>query len=376
MNGLMQINNAVQGTQSPTLAELYSSFEDYISVKKITWRNYEVAMRCFFQWLSDNGITRPERRDIKNYIAWLSEPHESRKQPPKGQKPLIITYSAGTQATYLRPVKMFFEWADSEGLYPNISRNLRGAKVDKGKHKRDAFTKDDYSVILQSIDRSTDAGKRDYVMISLCLYCGLRTIELQRADVGNLETLAGQNVLYIQHKGHDEADDFHKLPPELYEAIQEYLHTRGKTSAADPLFCGTGNRNRGRLEEPTISKIIKQRLIAAGYNSRRLTAHSMRHAAITNLILSGASIREAQVFAGHKSPDTTCIYIHDQDRINQNFEQRLYDYINDKERPAEKWVERAERIEKKLTDEEQRAFANELEALVLKYENMKGSDKI
>lgn len=368
MNDLIQINSA------PPLAELYTSFEDYMHVKPLTWKSYSVSMRCFFQWLADNGITRPERKDIKNYAAWLSEPHESRKPTAKGQKPPIITYSAGTQASYLMPVKMFFEWAEEERLYPNIAKRIKGAKVNNNAHKKDAFTKEDYPIILNSIDRSTDAGKRDYAMISLCLFCGLRTIELQRANVGNLETLAGSHVLYVQHKGHDEADDFHKLPAELYAVIQEYLQTRGKLSAADPLFAGTGNRNKGRMEEPTISKIIKQRLIDAGYNSRRLTAHSLRHTAITNLIESGATLRDAQIFAGHKDPKTTCIYIHDIDRKNQNFEQRLYDYINGKERPAEKWIERAGRIEKKLTDEEQKAFAKELEALVLRYENIERSD--
>ena len=374
MNDLLQITDAVTVTASPTLAEIYSSFKQDMDVKEITWRNYGVSMRCFFQWLSDNNITRPEREDIRRYKLWLASPHESRKQTPDGQKPPLITYSAGTQAAYLRPVKMFFEWAEDNNLYKNISKPIKCAKVDNSAHKRDAFTEPDLLAILQSVDRSTDAGKRDFAMLHLCCYCGMRTIELSRANVGNLETLGGQYILYVQHKGHDEADDFHKLPAATYEAIQDYLNTRGKLSAASPLFAGTGNRNRGRLEEPTISKIIKQRLIDAGYNSRRLTAHSLRHSAITSLINSGASIREAQIFAGHKSPDTTCIYIHDQDRKKQNFEQRLYDYINGKERPAEKWIERAGRIEKKLTDEEQKAFAKELEALVLRYENIERSD--
>lgn len=374
MNDLLQITDAVTVTASSTLAEIYDSFKADVDVKKITWRNYEASMRCFFQWLSDNNITRPESEDIKRYKLWLASPHESRKQTPDGQKPPIITYSAGTQAAYLRPVKMFFEWAEDKNLYKNISRLIKCAKVNNKKHKRDAFAKKEFSIILNSIDRSTEAGKRDYVMISLGLYCGMRIIEMQRADVGNLETLGGQYILYVQHKGHDEADDFHKLPAETYEAIQEYLNTRGKLSAADPLFAGTGNRNRGRLEEQTISRIIKRRLIDAGYNSKRLTAHSLRHSSITELMNAGATIHEAQTFAGHTSPDTTCIYIHDQDRKKQNFEQRLYDYINGKERPAEKWIERAGRIEKKLTDEEQKAFAKELEALVLRYENIERSD--
>lgn len=365
MNDLMQINNAVTtGRQSPTLAELYSSFEDYMHVKPITWRNYEVSMRCFFQWLADNGISRPERKDIENYAAWLAEPHESRKQPPKGQKPPIITFSAGTQAAYLRPVKMFFEWADSEQLYPNIAKRIKGAKVNNRSHKRDAFSKADFPVILQSIDRSTEAGKRDYILLSLGLYCGMRIIEMQRANIENLETLAGSHVLYVQHKGHDEADDYHKLPVDTYEAIQDYLRTRGKTSGADPLFVGTGNRNRGRLEEPTISKIIKERLKAAGYNSRRLTAHSMRHGAVTELHNSGASLNEVRIFAGHASPDTTLIYIHEQHKKEQNFEQRLYDYINDIEQTPTQRIKAAAEVATKLDYKAQQLIAEQFEKLV------------
>ena len=202
----------------------------------------------------------------------------------------------------------------------------------------------------------------------------MRIIEMQRANVGNLEVLAGENVLYIQHKGHDEADDFHKLPADVYDAIQDYLNSRGgKLSASSPLFCGTGNRNRGRLEEPTISKIIKDRLKAAGYDSRRLTAHSLRHTAITNFIKSGASLREAQLFAGHASPETTCIYIHDDNKASQNFEQRVYDYTTGAEQTPTKRIEQAASDATKLSYNAQKILAEEFEKLVNKYRDLERS---
>lgn len=363
--------------QNISLSELKIRFIDYIHVKDVTLKGYDVSLGCFFSWLSDEKITRPQRNDIKAYIKWLSLPHESRRKPPKGQPPEIITFSAGTQATYLRAVKMFFEWTEAERLYPNVAKKLGGAKVNNSVHKKNAFEKEDCLTVLNSIDRTTEAGKRDYAMISLGFYCGMRIIEIQRANIGNLEVLGGENVLYVQHKGHDEADDFHKLPADVYEAIQDYLNTRangGKLAASSPLFCGTGNRNRGRLEEPTISKIIKDRLKAAGYDSRRLTAHSLRHTAITNFIKSGASLREAQLFAGHASPETTCIYIHDDQKATQNFEQRVFDYINGSDQTPAKRIEAAANEATKLSYKAQELLAKEFSELVNKYRDLERSE--
>jgi site-specific recombinase XerD len=49
---------------------------------------------------------------------------------------------------------------------------------------------------------------------------------------------------------------------------------------------------------------------SAGFDSERLTAHSLRHTAITLSLLAGASLQEVQQFARHSSIDTTQIYAH------------------------------------------------------------------
>lgn len=360
--------------QNATLAELYLKFIDYIQVKDVTAKGYCVSLRCFFSWLQSEQITHPTRSDIKAYIIWLATPHETRRNTGK-DKPELITFSAGTQATYLRAVKMFFEWTEDEQLYPNVAKHLKGAKVNNKVHKRDYFTKEEAKAILNSIDRTTEAGKRDYAMFCLGFECAMRIIEIQRANIGNLETLAGKNVLYVQHKGHDEADDFHKLTAETYEAIQDYLKARGgKLAANSPLFCGTGNRNRGRLEEPTISKIFKDRLKAAGYDSHRLTAHSIRHTSITLFGESGANLREMQMHAGHTSPDTTCIYIHDNQKAKQDFTQRIHDYIFGSDQTPAQQIEKAANDATKLSYKAQQILAKEFTELVNKYRDLERSE--
>ena len=55
---------------------------------------------------------------------------------------------------------------------------------------------------------------------------------------------------------------------------------------------------------------MKNALKNAGYDSTRLTAHSLRHTAITLALLAGREITEVQQFARHASLNTTMIYNH------------------------------------------------------------------
>lgn len=75
----------------------------------------------------------------------------------------------------------------------------------------------------------------------------------------------------------------------------------------------------------TISTIIKGELKAAGYDSERLTAHSLRHTAGTTVQQITKNLHETQRYMRHASPVTTEIYIHDiQTDEEADTAQRLY----------------------------------------------------
>lgn len=352
MNEVIMQNHS--GIVQADMRTLFSRFYDYISVKDVTAKSYAVCLRAFMDWMQENGIQQPQRADIIAYVKYLAEPHPRRKRcdRPTSEGGSVISLSAGTQARYLRAVKLFFKWTSQENLYPNVSDNVKGAKVRADNTKRDPLQREDARALLDSIDRTNEAGLRDYAMILLSITAGLRIIEMQRANIGNLETLGGEKVLFIQGKGHDEADTYKKLTPEVYAAIMAYLKERGMPKdAGAPLFASSGNRSRGyRLTEPSISRIIKDRLIAAGYDTHRISAHSLRHTSVTFLLESGATLQEAQMHARHASPETTGIYAHNIDQRKQHTEQRVYDYLMGKDQDV---PEQAKDLMKNLCAEDQ-----------------------
>ena len=145
----------------------FERFIAFTDVKPTTLQGYKVCLRQFAAWISENGITRPTREDIYSYKSYLDA------QPLK----------AATKQQYLRAVKHFFKWTSAEGLYPNIADNIKGVKVRQDNTKKDALSETDIKAICDSIDRSTEAGKRDFAIILLAVTGGLRIIEMQKERV-------------------------------------------------------------------------------------------------------------------------------------------------------------------------------------------------
>ena len=268
--------------------------------------------------MNETGVRTPNRGDIMQYKLFLSD-HR---------------YSAGTQRQYLRAVKHFFKWTAAEGLFPNIADNIKSAKVKQDNTRKDPFTEDEIIQVINSIDTSTITGKRDKAVILLALSCGLRIIEMQRADIGDIAIKGGKRVIYIQRKGHDEKDIYKKVEIEAWQAISDYLETRPGAGKKDPLFVSTSNRSRGkRIAEPTFSTMIKQIFRNAGFDSSRLTAHSLRHSAITYYLKeTNNDIQGAQAFADHSDPKTTTIYAHNIDKDKHNPERIVLDHLFKKDK--------------------------------------------
>lgn len=302
MNQLRTINET--SSQLVTInalnADLYFNFISFLDVKEKTADTYRKALKRLFQYFAENNISQPTRSDL---IAFRDE--------------LKAVNKASTVKTYLTATRLFFRWLEQEGLYKNIADKIKGAKVEHG-HKKDALTVDQVKDVIDTFTADSEAStaKRDYAIFVLMVTCGLRTIEVVRADLEDLRTLGSKTVLYVQGKGKDEKSEYVIITREVEKAIRSYLATRTDATDKAPLFSSTSNNSKGkRLTTRTISGIVKERLKLAGLNSNRLTAHSLRHTAVTLSLLGGSTLQEARQFARHSNIATTEIYAHNLERI-------------------------------------------------------------
>jgi integrase len=128
----------------------------------------------------------------------------------------------------------------------------------------------------------------------------------------------GEMLLWIHGKGRSSKDEFVLLTPQALTSLHEYLQARIIKSEREPLFISLSDRNYGKkLTIFSLSRIIKGRLRAAGLDSKRITAHSLRHTFGVLSMQAGASLYEVQLAMRHTAPTTTQLYLGDIERIKR-----------------------------------------------------------
>ena len=296
MNELQQVqrqNNSLDVSRTLDF-NIFERFINYLDASPKTVETYKKALRQFFNYIGVHGIRQPQREDV---LAFTDDLKAS------GLKPTTVQ-------NYITATRIFFKWTEQEGLYPNIAEHVKGAKLDKN-HKKDYLTSRQAKEVLAGVQTDSEEGLRNYAILSLMVTGGLRTIEVSRADVGDLRTVGENTVLFVQGKGREEKTEYIKISAPVEKAIRTYLKARDLTTEEQPLFTSTSNNSRGkRITTRTVSAIVKNALKNAGYDSARLTAHSLRHTAITLALLAGREITEVQQFARHANLNTTMIYNH------------------------------------------------------------------
>lgn len=305
MINLIDSTNIVKENTINNLIEAFIKDQDITQSSKETYRK---CLKQFFVYYNNSNIQYPTREHILNYKHYLLN---------------IKKLSPTTITSYLVAVRKFFEWGESKKLYPNIAKSIKGTKRPKG-FKKDVLTIPQIKEILHTIDRSNLEGKRDYAIINLLIRTGLRTIEIQRALIEDLKQEGGEAILYIQSKGQNSKDDFVLLTNETLKPIREYLKYREDTGEKQALFCSHSNKNKGKgLTTRSLRRIVKERLKDIGIEDNRLSAHSLRHTAITLSLLGGATLQEARLLARHSDINTTLIYAQNISRINNAPERKI-----------------------------------------------------
>ena len=295
--------------------EKLKEFYNNIDVSEETIRTYKNGIDNFLNWIKSNNITLIEKQTLIDYKKYLK-----------------ANYKIGTASTYLSGVRNLFNFLEEFGV-PNLMRNIKGFKISKT-YKKQPLTKIQANKILSEKSRNIETLKdaRDFLLLNLLIFNGLRTIECTRANIDDLLHIDGQIILKIQGKGKTEKTEDAVLTDSVQIALFNYLDKRGKDNF-EPLFISVSNNDYGsRLTTRSIRRIIKNILVSNGYNSELLTTHSLRHSAITFALKGGASLQDAKELARHSNINTTLIYSHNIDRLKNAPEYYIEKYLHSEDK--------------------------------------------
>ena len=167
------------------------------------------------------------------------------------------------------------------------------------------LTVDDIEAIIAQAPLYGPKGLRDKAILEVLFATGIRTAELARLGLGDIDQ--GRMLLTII-KGKGKKDRRVPVAKRTVIALNEYL-TRSRPklsglSSPDALFIS----NRGVAYRPEqLSRLVSQYIKRSGV--RKLgSCRKFRHAAATLMLENGADIRVIQELLGHEDISTTQIY--------------------------------------------------------------------
>ena len=277
------------------------NFIDYIDVDNKTLKAYSAGIKSFINFLKENGVNTPKRDDVIAYRDMLRD-----------------NYSSATVNLYITSLKALFNYLEVNGIYQNITKDVKGAKWETTP-KKQVLSVDQVKTIYNELTNS-----RDRALFSLFVTTGLRGIEVERANIEDIKVYNGEVVLFVQGKKRDSKDEYVKLSDKVLNDLKEYLEDR--TYGA--LFVSTSNENYGeRLSSQSMRKIVKNIFKKYGLNDSSFSLHSLRR---TNAVISyesGSSIYDIQQVLRHSSINTTTRYLQQVNRDNNKTEFNVSDTI-------------------------------------------------
>jgi site-specific recombinase XerD len=155
--------------------------------------------------------------------------------------------------------------------------------------------------LLTSCDRGDPIGIRDYAILILVARLGLRSAEVARLELDDIDWRAGQIVL----RGKASRQDGMPLPCDVGEALSDHLAQARPATSMRQVFLAAKAPTRP-IPPGLVSDVTHRACDRAGVP--RIGAHRLRHTLATEMLRRGATMVEVSQVLRHRDLATTAIY--------------------------------------------------------------------
>ena len=166
------------------------------------------------------------------------------------------------------------------------------------------LTSEQVKRVLETCDRQTAVGRRDYAILLLLARLGLRAGEIVSLELADIDWRAGEILV----RGKGSLHDHMPLAADVGQALTTYLRSDRPACQTRRVFVRTNAPRRGLAGASTVSAIVRCALERADLHPAFKGAHLLRHSLATSMLRSGATMGEIGEVLRHRLSKTTEIY--------------------------------------------------------------------
>jgi integrase/recombinase XerD len=226
---------------------------------------------------------------LEDYVQWLNE------QRTFGSTPASL-------CKYFSHVRGLLDYAWRSG---KSDRNvLDGFTLMDEKHRRPpaALSEEEAKRLVLACSMKTKAERRERLVVLLLYGCGLRTDELCRL---NLEDVNRERQELTVWHGKGDRQRVIPVPEGVFIELLAYLGDRG--GKRGPLIRTTAKGRR--LAAKDVCEVVRRAAEKAGFE-KRIVPKQLRHSYATHLMNRNVDLAIIASLMGHRSPAETGVYLH------------------------------------------------------------------
>jgi site-specific recombinase XerD len=248
--------------------------------------------REFLQEFFGDGPVDANRLSPKDVVGYLSK-------RASGVKPGSAKVLASSLRSYFRFLQLHGECDKALSLAVPAPATYRLASLPR------VLTDDEVTRLLAVFDRKTTTGRRDYAIARCFTDLGLRTQEVARL---RLEDINWRKSTLRIVGSKTRRDDELPLTSLIGEAIAAYLGRGRSKSSKRQVFLSVRPPVGHGMTRHAVCNVILRAGARAGMKSIVTGTRILRHTAATRMLRRGASMKEVADILRHRSLDTTAIY--------------------------------------------------------------------
>ena len=241
-----------------------------------TCETYLFCINRFLKWCKKE-IGKISKKDVREFLNSLSD----------------RDLAGNTLNTYHMDIRFLFENVLEKRMWIDIKYSKTPRRIQR------FLTREEVNKLLNSI-----SNWKHRLMIEFLYGSGLRVSELINMKILDLNL---ENNYGFVRNGKGRKDRMIVLPFIVKEKIKNLIDIE-KLKEEDFIFIS--NRKR-KYSVRSVQQIIRKSAKKSGLkNWKEVHPHTFRHSFATQLISNGYDVSQVQGILGHKSPETSMIYVH------------------------------------------------------------------
>ncbi len=279
---------------------------------------YQPLLDAYLHWMREHrhaaeGTLELRRCDVTRFLASLGEDatvHGLTRLDAHRVETFFIGHaeslSRDSRRSMQAALRTFLRFCFHEGyIHRRLDHavpTLRTYKLARVPH---GVTEAQAHAVLESVDRSTETGRRDYAILRMLHSYGVRGGQIRALRLDDI-LWAKDQILFRGTKGGK--DSLLPLIAEVGESLLAYLQDSRPHSTFREVFLTCRAPYHPLMTSSSLSEIVRRHILALGLEVAGKGSHVFRHSFATRMVAEGHPFKAVADVLGHRYLSTTFIY--------------------------------------------------------------------